>query len=173
MSPRTSPPCCRVIVLTFGLAGCGPGELPGDYFQVTVTGAENLCTGDGTDYTENYEYRVMVENTDLTLAIGEDVWATGTADGCHLDYTSLAWSTYREDLEIQWQINGDAMVNLGGGAGCAPQDWEGTETFVITESAHPAVKAGCTYTLDVVGKYLRTVGGEDPNEPPPLPPTAR
>lgn len=144
-------------------SGCAQGELPGQYFALTLRGAENLCTGNGTGYTDNFEYRLEVDGNDVSVAIGEDIWATGLVDGCTVSYTSLAWSDYRDDgqgnsLEIQWQINGEARVNLGGGGGCVEKDdWEGTETFVITESAHPDVQAGCTYTLDAVGKWEKEV----------------
>ena len=156
-------------LLAASAAGCGKGELPGQYFKVTLDGAENLCTGDGTGYHEEYEYRLIVDGTDLSVAIDEDVWALGTVDGCNLSYTSLSWSTYREDLEIQWEILGDAVVNLGGGGGCGDRDWEGTERYLITESAHPSVEAGCTYTLNVVGAFLREVGGETETTLPPPP----
>lgn len=139
------------------LVGCSAEDLPGDYWTVTVTGSENLCTGNGIGYSEQFDYRLEIDGNDVAVAIGEDVWATGVLDGCNLSYTSLAWSSYRNDLEIAWQIVGASKINVGGQGCVDEQDWEGTETFVITESAHPDVPPGCTYTLDVVGQYQRKV----------------
>jgi hypothetical protein len=139
-------------------AGCKQGDLPGQYFAMTLTPTENLCTGNGTGQPETYEYRVELDGNDATLSIDEDVWATGTVNGCNVTYTSLAWSDIRDGYEIKWEIQGDATVNFGGGGGCVEQhDWEGEETFLITESAHPDVAAGCTYTLSAVGKFEREV----------------
>lgn len=139
-------------------AGCGEGELPGQYWQVDLRGAENLCTGNGTDYAESLEYRVEFAGNDVSIAVGPDVFATGTAEGCSLAYTSLVWSDYRDGHEIQWQILGQARVDVGGGDGCvADFDWQGTETFVITQSAHPDVAPGCTYTLDVTGTWTEEI----------------
>ncbi|MEQ1502682.1 MAG: hypothetical protein ABMB14_10650 [Myxococcota bacterium] len=137
---------------------CRTDELPGHYWDVTTDGVENLCTGGGADYHEEFEYRGVFEGNDLTLAIGEDIFATGTIEGCSVSYDSLAWSDYREGKEIKWQIAGTARVNVGGAGGCVEgTDWEGTETFIVTESAHPDVSPGCTYTLNVSGTYLREV----------------
>ena len=154
-----------VLALVLGsvVTGCKKEELPGQYFHLNLKGAENLCTGNGTGYTDEFEYRLEVDGNDVSVAIGPDVWATGTVDGCTVSYTSLAWSDYRDDadgnsLEIQWVINGEARVNIGGGGGCVENDdWEGTEVFLITESAHPDVAAGCTYTIDTVGKWEKEV----------------
>jgi len=144
--------------------GCKQPPLPGDYFKVELRGEENLCTGNGADYSQSFEYRAEVDANDLSLAIDDSVWATGTIDGCDLSYQSLAWSDYRKDsqgneLEIQWVIQGTAKVNLSGpGEGCVENgDWEGQEVFLITQSAHPDVPAGCTYTIDVAGSWEKEV----------------
>lgn len=140
-----------------GLAACGPGTLPGHYFDVTVSGAQNSCTADPADYNEGYEYRLELAGNDLALAIGDAVFATGTVEGCALSYTSLVWSDYRDDKQIRWQIAGEARVDVSGGDGCVNggTDWEGTETFVVVDSEHPDVAAGCTYVLDVTGQWLK------------------
>lgn len=139
--------------------GCNNEELLGDFWNVTVSGAENLCTGGGTGYSENFEYRLLTEVTAVSLWIGEDNWANGILDGCTVHYDSIAWSDYREGYEIQWTLAGDGLVNVGGqAAGCVEGvDWEGTEVFTVTNSAHPSVQAGCTYTLDVVGTWTHAV----------------
>lgn len=159
-STRSRVPTRRsaMVLLTLGLGACGSEDLPGEYWKVDVTGAENTCTGNGADYSESYEYRVIFEGNDITLAIGPDIWATGIAEGCTLNYTSLVWSDFREDYEIEWEILGTSLVNVGGGGGCvADGDWQGTETFVVDTSEHPDVQPGCTYSLDVTGTFLKTV----------------
>jgi hypothetical protein len=141
--------------------GCGQGDLPGNYFDVALTGSENLCTGGGADYAEKLTYRVEWAGNDVTLAVDDDVWATGISEGCRVDYTSVAWASYRDNYEIQWQINGTARVDAEGGTGCVEDgasDWSGTETFIVTSSEHPDVSAGCTYTLAVDGKFVEKVG---------------
>ncbi|MBX2796304.1 MAG: hypothetical protein KTR31_01505 [Myxococcales bacterium] len=145
------------------LTGCDGEELTGNLFDLTLTGADNQCTGNGTDHTERHQYRVDFDNTDLIVAVGEDVWATGTIDGCNLEYTSIVWSSLRGGFEIEWQISGQAQVDVAGGDGCATDDddWVGTETFLVTNSAHPKVQPGCTYSLDVSGDFAGYAG------PPP------
>lgn len=143
---------------TLSLAACTGGDLPGHYWDLIVEGTDNQCTGGGANYSDRYEFRALIEGNDLTLAIGDDIFATGIVDGCTFTYSSLVWSAYRDDFEIQWQILGEARVNVGGGGGCVERtDWEGVETFVVSTSEHPDVSAGCTYETQVTGSYLREV----------------
>ena len=163
----------RTAFVTFtlgvGLAGCGGGELPGQYFDLKANGTENLCTGGGTSYSETLEYRVIVDGNDLQLAIEEDIFATGTIEGCSLSYASIVWSDYRDDKEIKWQILGSADANLGGASGCVTDgDWQGEETFIIVTSEHDEVQPGCTYSLGLTGKFLREVGGEEADDSNPV-----
>ncbi len=139
---------------------CGEGDLPGNYFDLELSGAENLCTGGGADHSESHQYRLVYDGNDITVAIGDSVWATGTTEGCRGDYTSIAWSSLREGYEIQWQIVGTARVDAEGGAGCIEDsgvDWQGTETFIVTTSFHPDVPSGCTYTLDATGRFATKI----------------
>lgn len=155
-------------VLLWGLVvGCGNGTLPGHYFDITVTGTDNDCTEDPPGESERYEYRVELAGNDVSIAIGEAVFATGTVEGCEVSYSSLVWSDYRDDQEIRWQISGEARVDVSGGDGCVNggQDWEGTETIVVVDSAHPDVSAGCTYTMDVTGTWLKDEGVEETTTP--------
>jgi hypothetical protein len=148
----------RAAAMLFLLGGCGDEELPGLYWDLIVEGTDNQCTGGGANYSQRYEYRVLFEGNDITVAVDEDIFATGTVDGCLLTYSSVVWSSYRENHEIQWQILGSAYVNAGGGGGCVDDtDWQGTETFVITSSDHPSVSAGCTYETEVTGGFTREV----------------
>ncbi len=158
--------CGGVVALL--MTGCGSEELPGEYFDLVVTTTQNECTGNGLSYSDGFEYRVQLDGNDATIAIGEeeseedDVFAVGTLDGCNLSYTSLVWSTYLDEGDLQkevtWQIEGAAAVNMGGGRGCVDQvDWEGTENYQILSSEHSAIAPGCLYELSVTGSWLRTV----------------
>lgn len=159
----------RTVFLTFLLAGCGGGELPGMYFSLTAEGQENLCTGGGADHSEKLEYRVLTNGNELQIAIEDDIFATGTIEGCTLSYASVVWADYRDDREIKWQIVGSATANLGGASGCVPDsDWQGTEEFIVVTSEHEEVQPGCTYTMGLSGKFLREVGEEESGPPDPV-----
>jgi hypothetical protein len=148
-------------------AGCGSEELPGEYFDLVVTTTQNECTGNGLSYSGGFEYRVLLDGNDATISVvaedeSDDVFAVGTLDGCNLSYTSLVWSTYLDEgdlqKEVKWQIQGAAAVNMGGGGGCVEQvDWEGTENIQILASAHSAIAPGCLYEMSVTGSWLRAV----------------
>jgi hypothetical protein len=127
-----------------------------------MTTTQNECTGSGLGYSDSFEYRVLIDGNDATIAIGEDIFAVGTLDGCNLSYTSLVWSSYLDEAgvqkEVKWQIEGAASVNVGGAGGCVDQgDWEGTESFSILSSQHTAISPGCLYELAVTGTWLREV----------------
>ena len=142
------------IALSVAAIGCSGKELPGHYWDVVIEGTDNQCTGNAADYRGEYEYRLLIEGNDIQLAIGPDVFAQGRIEACSVEYSSLAWSDYRDGNEIQWEILGEGRINLGAGAGCVNgTDWEGVETFVVTYSAHPDVSSGCTYATTVTGTY--------------------
>jgi len=149
-----------VLGASFAL-GCAGEELPGNYFDVALKGADNSCTGGGATYSDRLTYRVVFSGNNVSVAIEDDVWATGIVDGCRLDYTSLLWATVRDGAEIQWKITGTARVDAEGGMTCLEEpatDWVGTETFIVTGSAHPDVSPGCTYTVDTGGEFLEKLG---------------
>ena len=153
-----SPRWMRLLAFVGCVAACSAEDLPGNYYNVDVNGTENSCTGDGSNYTGSYEYRLEVDVQDIQLSIGEDLWATGSADGCLLTYESLVWEEPIDDYLVKWQIQGSARVNTGGGSGCVEDgDWEGTESFVILVSEHPDIAAGCTYDLDVTGAWFQEI----------------
>jgi len=139
-------------------AGCATDDLPGSYFDVERVGAQNGCTGNGTNFRERHDYRIEYRGNEVTLAVGPDVWATGIADGCTVTYDSIIWTSQRDGFAIDWQVEGTAVVDKDGGNTCDAQlDWSGTETYVIANSEHPDVSPGCTYTVDVTGKHLQTL----------------
>ncbi len=134
--------------------GCGGGDLPGHYWNVEATGVENACTGNGAQWSDSFDYRVTFDGNDIVLAVGEDVFATGFADGCSLSYQSIVWGEDVEGDEVRWQILGSARVDPGGGAGCvADSDWDGTEIFEIVNSEHPDISVGCTYSTQLIGTW--------------------
>ncbi|MEM6930281.1 MAG: hypothetical protein AAF602_25295 [Myxococcota bacterium] len=137
---------------------CATDELPGSYFDVDRTGAQNGCTGDGTNFRENLPYRIEYRGNEVTLAVEDDVWATGIANGCEVTYRSIVWTSQREGFAIDWQVSGVAQVDPDGGTTCSPEvDWRGTETYLITNSEHPDVSPGCEYVVDVLGNHTQTV----------------
>ena len=105
----------RVALLGCVLVGCGNADLKGHYWNLTLQGDEDACTGDAANYSEKLEYRVLYEGNDVTLAVGEDEFAEGTANGCSIAYESVIWEDIRGDFAIRWQITGSAVVNVGGG----------------------------------------------------------
>ncbi len=138
------------------LVACNGDSERGHYFDITLAGADDECTSDPVSYEEKIEYRLVVDGQAIELAVGPDVFATGTVNGCELVYTSVLWTEDRGEARISWQIQGSARVNLDGGCPIeSGGDWEGTETFEIISSDEPALQPGCEYGLDVTGTHLR------------------
>ncbi len=148
----------RLLTALVPIAGCAAEELPGSYFDVDRTGADNGCTGDGTNFREQHDYRLERRGNEITLAVGDDVWATGLADGCTVTYKSVVWTSQREGFAIDWEVRGEAQVDPDGGTVCDSElDWRGTETYFITNSEHPDVSPGCEYLVQVDGTHIKTV----------------
>lgn len=157
------------LVLT--LAGCGEGELPGHYWDVELSLLEDACNASPVGYNESLEYRVAYDLDDIEVAVGPDVFATGTSSGCEVSYSTITWTEPRRDGDVQWQLRGSAKVQQGSGGGCAIQDpiaacpnvpafaadWRGCEVFTIVSSEDPNVNPGCTYTLQLSGTYVGEV----------------
>lgn len=136
------------------LAACAGEELPGDTYSVDLTGIENSCTASGAQYQETLDYRLEVSNQEVSLSIGEDLWAQGTADGCLITYSSIVWEDEVDGYAVRWQIFGSARVNEGGGGGCVEEgDWQGEESFVVLGTDHPDISPGCTYDIATSGTY--------------------
>ena len=159
-----------VPVLLGGL-GCGQEELPGQYWDITVQATDNECTANGIGYNEQFEYRVEIDGNNAIIAVhgsenedDDDVFATGTLDGCNLSYTSTLYTSYPDQSEVKWQITGAAQVNVGGAGNCVDEqglDWAGTEQINFNASAHPAIQPGCLYRMDVTGSWVREVKVEE------------
>ncbi len=149
---------CASLFAVCALAGCGEEELPGEYFQVDLTGVENTCTGGGSNYSDSLEYRVELENQAVKLSIGDDLWAQGQADGCLITYSSIVWEDDIDGHIVRWQIFGSARINQGGGSGCVEEsDWEGEESFVVLSTDHPDIQPGCTYDIATSGTWTGAV----------------
>jgi hypothetical protein len=149
----------RVLAASW-LVACTRDDLQGDYFDVTFTGVEDTCSGQAPSYTEDVTYRVVIEGQGVEVAVGSDVFATGRADGCNIEYTSIVWTEDRDGASISWQISGEAAINVGGGNSCPigdGVDWLGIETFEIISSEDPAYAPGCGLESEAVGNFVETV----------------
>ncbi|MDP6933856.1 MAG: hypothetical protein QGG40_13110 [Myxococcota bacterium] len=158
---------------------CGSGDAePDASWDVTVTGVttdcqEILCDddqdndGDGyTDgedpdcvdpqgYQEDLVYDLFFDGSETILKIDGNTFATGLLSGCSLSYASSVWLEERDGYDMQWQIEGSADIQLGGGCNIDDgYDWYGTETIEVLGSDHPEVLEGCTYEMDVAGLFL-------------------
>ena len=107
--------CGWLVLGSVILSGCGGSELPGNLFNLQLSGADNQCTGDGTGQQERHEYRVVREGVDIEIAIGEDIWANGTINGCQIEYTSITWTSLPRRLRA---AVADPRRGLGG-----PRGW--------------------------------------------------
>ena len=138
-------------------AGCGAGDLPGFYYDVTATTREDACNSPVVQYAEDFEYRLFIEGNVAEVGIGPDTFATGTVDGCTVSYASITWTETRDAGNIQWTLEGEASAERAGGSCGTPAAWFGVETFTVQSSEDPAVSPGCTYTLDLLGTYIGEV----------------
>lgn len=137
-------------------AGCGGGDLSGHYWNITITGIDNGCTDTpAAQHTEKAEYRVKIDGQDVEVAVGPDVFAVGTINGCFIDYESVIWGEEIDGVEVRWQLFGSATISLGEGS-CNPangSDWDGTEIFEVVNSESPDISPGCEYLEALSGKY--------------------
>ncbi len=141
------------------LAAC-QGPLPGAYWDVEQSLDEDLCNATPIPTSGSFEYRVVYDAQDITLAIEEDEFATGTVSGCFLDYQTVVWPEERDGFNIAWQMEGSATASKGGDDGCTVEggvDWSGTETFTIITSEDPDLSPGCTYTVALQGTFKEEV----------------
>jgi hypothetical protein len=142
------------------LGGCGNANLKGHYWNLSLDGSEDDCTGAAANYKEKLEYRVMIEGNEVALAVEQDEFATGNVNGCSISYESVIWEEVRGDFEIRWKIYGSAVINVGGGQSCQPlngTDWDGTEVFEVISSDDPEISPGCEYSMSLSGKYIEEV----------------
>jgi|WetSurMetagenome_2_1015567.scaffolds.fasta_scaffold547444_1 hypothetical protein len=149
-------------LLSLQAAACGPsaGDPPsGAYnWDVALEGTKDSCNKEMQSYSDAFTYSLLFEGTSASLYIGEAQFASGTIQGCGLQYEGPVIGEQRgadDAFWVQWQLAGDAVVRLGG-SGCdlsLDEDWNGTEVFTLVSSDDPSIPAGCTYTVAVTGTY--------------------
>ena len=142
----------RFVPLWVTLVGCGGGDLPGHYWRLNATTGDDGCNT-STQYAEEFDYRLEIDVSTVSVAIGPDTFAEGQIDGCTVTYDSIVWTEVRPAGNIQWTLTGEATAQRGDGACGISTDWIGTETFLVLSSEDPAISPGCTYTLNLSGTY--------------------
>ena len=145
------------IALIAGVAGCNGRNLPGHYWELDLSTADDACNNNTVAYSETLEYRLTFGVDDVTVAIGEDVFAAGDLDGCRVTYDTITWTETREAGDIQWTLTGEAIAQREEGSCGIASDWQGTEVFTVVSSQDPAIRPGCTYTLNLAGRYIGEV----------------
>lgn len=144
------------ILGAIALGGCTNPDLVGHYWNVTIVGLSDGCTDSpAAQYSEKAEYRVKIDGQDIEVAVGPDVFATGSINGCNIQYESVIWGEEIDGVEVRWQLYGSATINLGEGS-CQPgngTDWDGTEIFEVVNSESPEISPGCEYQVGLSGKY--------------------
>lgn len=152
----------RHVVLALGLVGCAEGDLPGQYFDLTLESGNDECNDPKVVDKEKFTYRLVLEGSAVQLFIGDALLATGALAGCDLTYQSPIWTDNREDgvggetESVRWSIHGDATVGLSDLCD-AGDGWVGEERIDILSSTDPDVPAGCSYFMDVTGNYTGLV----------------
>ncbi len=150
----------RFALIAMVLVGCKNADLKGHYWNISIQGDEDDCTGGSAKYGDKLDYRVVFDGNDITLAVAKDEFATGGVNGCSISYDSVIWEDERAGFGLRWQIHGSATVNVGGGKSCQPgngTDWDGVETFEVISSEDPDISPGCEYSLNLSGKYVEEV----------------
>lgn len=149
-----------ILLLTLPLAACSE-TLEGFEWEVNITSggesAQDNCNPEPQGFEQEFVYRLEFDGSDVSVAIGPDVFATGQISGCNIAYQSVVWGEEKDGYTYRWRIDGDAIYRQG--SGCDNQleptlDWFGTETFTILESDDPDIAPNCTYILDAEGEYL-------------------
>lgn len=135
-----------------GASACS-GELPGHYYNLTLTTKSDGCNNPAVEANDSLEYRLVQSGNSVDIYIGESLLGEGLLAGCALTYTSSTWTDQRDnDRTVQWKVFGEAQVSLG--TGCDAGDgWKGTERIEVVKSDDPDIKIGCDYEMDVAGTY--------------------
>ena len=144
------------LLLALGLAACAE-PVEGFEWDITLTGAVDLCNAEPVGFEETYRYRLTFEGSQTTLHIGPDAFASGAIAGCEISYQSVVWGEEKDGFEYRWVIDGQAFYRQSGG--CDAQlpenvDWQGTEIYTILETTNPDIPPNCTYELTAEGVYV-------------------
>lgn len=137
--------------------GCAGADSAGHYWAITATGVSDSCTGEAANTRQEFEYRVVYDGTEIEVAVGEDVFASGVANGCQIAYESITWTDERNGYDVAWRIVGNAVAQQGGNACSTASDWAGTEVFEVVTSEDPEIAPGCSYEMSLQGTYLEEV----------------
>ena len=154
----------QVIGLVAMLGACSSDEDVQQFrFEVTGVGVEDGCNEPTVGYQDTWEFRLAFPegNSFVELNIDDQTFATGSINGCTIEYESVVWGEIVDGFNIRWQLSGSALFELGG-EGCGLEtgkDWLGTETFTVVSTGdgdqkHPSIEPGCEYILDTEGAYL-------------------
>jgi len=165
MHARRPAPLVVIPAVVLLAAGCQAKEdVVGHYWDIQAKAVEvpedvTPCVQGQLDATDAFEYRVVYDGNDFELAIGPDVFAAGTTNGCLFTYESIRWTEDRDGFKVSWRIIGEAQVRHGG-RNCNAEsdfDWEGIERFEVVKSEDPSLSPGCEYHMKLEGKYLEQV----------------
>ena len=143
------------LLLAVACSGCSNG-LDGFVWEVTLTGATDTCNDPTVPYRETFDYVVDLSSPpDVSVGIGDTVFALGSLAGDRIEYSSVIWTDTRDNGELRWQLTGEARFRTGGTTGTLPDgiDWEGEETFEIVDSSVAGIEIGCTYVMEAEGTY--------------------
>lgn len=149
------------VLLAVVAGGCNEPDT-GFVWEIDLTTNTDGCTEDAEPYQETFDYVLNFDGAFVNVAIdvqgeGPITFATGSIQGCILEYTSIPWEEQRGAHRVRYQIEGSARWRQGGDFTCNLEpgiDWLGGETFRVLYSDDPEVPNGCTYLLDAEGVYL-------------------
>ena len=157
-----------LVLLSLVVSGCQEEELSGYEYRIQATGDENGCTEAPADMSEKFAYRLVLDGPNIELAVGEDMFATGSFEdqACKIVYESVVWEERHSGGEISWQLYGEAIVQTPGTDCGEPDalagglDWGGSERFILKSSTEEAGMApGCEYTSTLAGTLQKGQGG--------------
>ena len=147
-------------IALIGLAAgaCVAPDLPGAYFDIEVSLADDRCNATPVAYDASFTYRVEIgQDQSFAVSIGADTFAEGEIEGCNATYVSLPFDQPRPEGDVRWQLTGSASVEEGNNSCGTARDWLGTETFTVLASEDTSIQPGCTYTVDVFGTFTGAV----------------
>jgi hypothetical protein len=150
------------LLAPMALAACGEPLLEGFVWDVALEGTEDLCNDPVIGYADQLSYRLVFDGSAVDVAVGPDVFATGTVSGCEINYASVVFGETLDGFELRWRLDGFAVYHQG--FGCETRlddniDWSGTEVFTVVQSDHPDIPTNCTYSVDIEGTYAGPADG--------------
>lgn len=140
------------------LSSCKNDDPPRYVWDIELHDATDTCNDPPVLYDgrSTFRYEIAFDQSDVTVYIDDQPFATGNISGCDILYESTIWGEERDGYAIRWQLSGEAVYRQGGTA-CELSngtDWDGLETFTLVSSDHPDIPAGCTYSLQTTGSFV-------------------